>query len=158
MRDAVAASETHTVVGEKEVVLRERYRQIIKEGLAEMPPAPEKQKDADGKTKRGRVKKTKELNLLERLRDFENDALLFMVDPEVPFTNNRGENDIRMTKVQQKISGCFRSIDGAKMFCRIRSYLLTAQKHGVSPTDALQCLFDGKLPAVFLTDESNPAV
>ena len=157
MRDAVAASETNTVVGEAEIVFRERYRQIIKAGLSEMPPAPEKQKDADGKTKRGRVKKPKELNLLERLRDFENDVLLFMVDPEVPFTNNRGENDIRMTKVQQKISGCFRSMDGAKMFCRIRSYLLTAQKHEVSPTDALQSLFDGKLPAVFFTNESNPA-
>ena len=104
------------------------------------------------------MKKTKELNLLERLRDFENDTLLFMVDPEVPFTNNRGENDIRMTKVQQKISGCFKSMNGAKMFCRIRGYLLTAQKHGVSPTDALQCLFDGKLPAVFFKNESNPAV
>jgi transposase len=149
MRDAVAASETNTVVGEAEVVFRERYRQIIKEGLAEMPPAPEKPKDADGKVKRGKVKKSKALNLLERLRDFENDTLLFMVDPEVPFTNNRGENDIRMTKVQQKISGCFKSMEGAKMFCRIRSYLLTAQKHDVSPTDALQCLFDGKLPAVF---------
>ena len=79
-----------------------------------------------------------------------------MVDPEVPFTNNRGENDIRMTMVQQKISGFFRSMDGAKMFCRIRSYLLTAQKHDVSPTDALQCLFDGKLPAVFFTDVSKP--
>jgi transposase len=158
MRDAVTTSETNTVVGEAEVMFRERYRQIIKEGQAEMPPTPEKPKNTDGKVKRGRVKKTKELNLLERLRDFENDTLLFMVDPEVPFTNNRGENDIRMTKVQQKISGCFKPMDGAKMFCRIRSYLLTAQKHDVSPTDALQCLFDGKLPAVFFTGESNPAV
>lgn len=101
--------------------------------------------------------KNRKLFRARSLRDFENDVLLFMVDPEVPFTNNRGENDIRMTKVQQKISGCFRSMDGAKMFCRIRSYLLTAQKHDVSPTDALQCLFDGKLPAVFFTDVSNPA-
>ena len=71
----------------------------------------------------------------------------------VPFTNNRGENDIRMTKVQQKISGCFKSLDGAKIFCRVRSYLLTAQKHGVTPTDALKTLFDGKLPAVFFTEK-----
>ena len=60
-----------------------------------------------------------------------------------------GENAIRMTKVQQKISGCFRSMNGAKIFCRIRSYLLTAQKHDISPTEALQTLFQGKLPAVF---------
>ncbi len=95
---------------------------------------------------------SKERNLLERLRDFEQDVLRFMIDADVPFTNNRGENDIRMTKVQQKISGCFKSIDGAKIFCRVRSYLLTAQKHGVTPTDALKTLFDGKLPAVLFTD------
>ena len=151
IHDAVAASETSTVSGEAEVVFRARYREIIKAGLSEMPPALKKSKDVNGNVKRGRAKKTKELNLLERLRDFENDVLLFMIDPLVPFTNNRGENDIRMTKVQQKISGCFKSMDGARIFCRIRSYLLTAQKHNVSPTDALKCLFDGKLPEVFYT-------
>ena len=67
----------------------------------------------------------------------------------VQFTNNSGENAIRMTKVQQKISGCFRSMDGAKIFCRIRSYLLTAQKHSITPTEALQTLFQGKLPTAF---------
>ena len=72
-----------------------------------------------------------------------------MVINFVPFTNNRGENDIRMTKVQQKISGCFKSMEGAKIFCRIRSYLLTAQKHGISPSTALQTLFNGKLPEIF---------
>ena len=70
----------------------------------------------------------------------------------MPFTNNQGENDIRMTKVQQKISGCFKSMEGAKIFCRVRSYLLTCQKHGVSPTDALQSLFNGELPAVLFVD------
>jgi len=69
-----------------------------------------------------------------------------MLEPDIPFTNNRGENDIRMTKVQKKISGCFKSLEGAKIFCRVRSYLLTAQKHGVTPTDALKTLFSGKLP------------
>lgn len=152
IRNAVEASETNAVFGEIEFNFRERYRKILREGLSEMPPAAEKVKDANGNIKRGRVKKPKELNLLERLRDFEKDTLLFMTDPLVPFTNNRGENDIRMTKVQQKISGCFKSMDGAKIFCRIRSYLLTAQKHDVSPTDALKCLFDGKLPAVFYAD------
>lgn len=116
IHDAVAASETSTVSGEAEVVFRARYREIIKAGLAEMPPALKKSKDVNGNVKRGRAKKIKELNLLERLRDFENDVLLFMIDPLVPFTNNRGENDIRMTKVQQKISGCFKSMDGARIF------------------------------------------
>ena len=73
-----------------------------------------------------------------------------MVEEEAPFTNNQGENDIRMTKVQQKISGCFKSMDGAKIFCRVRSYLLTAQKHGINPSQALKALFEGKLPDVFL--------
>ena len=72
--------------------------------------------------KRGRTKRTKARNLLERLRDHEDDVLRFMDVIHVPFTNNQGERDIRMTKVQQKISGCFRSIDGAETFCRIRSY------------------------------------
>jgi transposase len=129
---------------------RIRFRQIIQIGNTQMP-LPSSQPN-QGK-KRGREKKSKERNLLERLGDFENDILRFMVETDVPFTNNRGENDIRMTKVQQKISGCFKSMDGAKIFCRVRSYLLTAQKHGVTPTDALKILFDGKLPEAFLADE-----
>ena len=75
-----------------------------------------------------------------------------MCNSIVPFTNNQGENDLRMTKVQQKISGCFRALDGAYMFCRIRNYLSTCRKHDVSPTSALELLFNGKLPA-FLEKE-----
>ncbi len=64
----------------------------------------------------------------------------------VPFSNNLGENDIRMTKVQQKISGCFRSMDGAKSFCLVRSYLSTCRKQGIKSSHALELLFNGKLP------------
>lgn len=119
---------------------RSRYRNILTRGDRECP-APSNSND-----KPGRVARSKARNLLERLREFETETLRFMSDKRVPFTNNQGENDIRMTKVQQKISGCFRSFEGAQMFCRIRGYLSTCRKHGVEPTKALRLLFAGKLP------------
>lgn len=121
-----------------------KYDEIIEAGEKECPLAVSPA--ADGKKRRGRIKKSKSRNLLERLRDFKEDTLRFMYDPLVPFTNNAGENDLRMTKVQQKISGCFRSMEGAYIFCRIRSYILTCQKHNVKITDALELLFQGKMP------------
>lgn len=126
---------------------RLKYRAILTAGDQETPP-PEPQKNKSGSDKK-RAKRSKSRNLLERLRNFEDDVLRFMEDKLVPFTNNQGENDLRMTKVQQKISGCFRSIEGAKIFCRIRSYILTCQKHGVSITDAFKLLFEGKLPQFY---------
>jgi transposase len=91
--------------------------------------------------------------LLERLRDFETDIFRFMEVQSVPFTNNHGENDLRMTKVQQKISGCFRSMQGAKIFCRDRSYLSTCHKQGMTATQALTLLFQGKNPDFMRSDE-----
>ncbi len=119
-----------------------KYRALIIEAEVECPPPKNKRK----KGQRGRIKKSKPRNLLERLRDYESDTLRFMTSPEVPFTNNQGERDIRMTKVQQKISGCFRSMNGAQIFCRIRSYLSTCKKHGISAATALSLLFEGNLP------------
>jgi transposase len=121
---------------------RQRYRAILQNAEAESPPPDE----TNRKGKRGRVKRTKARNLLERLREYEDDVLRFMDNKNVPFTNNLAENDIRMTKVQQKISGCFRSLDGAKIFCRIRGYLSTCRKRGVNLSQALQMLFRGELP------------
>jgi transposase len=134
-----AGGQLGRVVSEK---YRHKYRAILKKAEAECPLPDGTQR----KGKRGRIKRTKARNLLERLRDFENDVLRFLDNKKVPFTNNLGENDIRMTKVQQKISGCFRSMDGAKIFCRVRSYLSTCRKHGVNTSKALDLLFQGKLP------------
>ena len=120
---------------------RSRYRNILTRGNRECP-APQ-----EVNNKPGRIARSKSRNLLERLREFETETLRFMADKRVPFTNNQGENDIRMTKVQQKISGCFRSFEGAQMFCRIRGYLSTCRKQGVAPTKALKLLFAGELPA-----------
>ena len=121
-----------------------KYKAIIKAGEMECP-LPELVL-FDGKKKRGRVKKSKARNLLERLKNFEKETLRFIAEVDVPFTNNLAENNIRMTKVQQKISGCFRSMDGAQMFCRIRSYISTCRKHGISVTTALNMLFNDEMP------------
>lgn len=121
---------------------RQVYRDLLNKAEIECPePTRDKKKG-----KRGRIKKSKSRNLLERLRDYENETLRFMDIAYVPFTNNLGENDIRMMKVQQKISGCFRSIEGARIFCRVRGYLSTCRKQGVSSSQALSLLFDAKLP------------
>lgn len=125
---------------------RDQYRSVLVQAEQECPPPPE----PEGTKRRGRIKRTKSRNLLERLRDYEQETLCFMTDADVPFTNNQGENDIRMTKLHQKISGCFRSQEGADFFCRIRSYLSTCRKNDVTATTALTLLFEGKLPAFIL--------
>ena len=119
-----------------------QYRKLIQKGEIECPE-PTRPNKID---KRGRIKKSKSRNLLERLRDFEDDVLRFLENEQVAYSNNLGESDIRMTKVQQKISGCFRSIEGAKIFCRIRSYLSTCRKQGIKASRALELLFNGELP------------
>jgi len=122
-----------------------KYKEILAQADKECPikyPAER----GDMKKRRGRIKQSKARNLLQRLRDYEDDTLRFMEIDFVPFTNNPVENDLRMTKVQQKISGCFRSFEGAYIFCRVRSYISTCRKQGVGPTEALNLLFQGKLP------------
>jgi transposase len=132
---------------------RRRYRRVLSKADKECPEPVA----SAGPPKRGRIKRSKSRNLLERLRDYEDDVLRFMENADVPFTNNQGERDIRMTKVQQKISGCFRSLDGAKVFCRIRSYLSTCHKNGVGIGEALECLFNDKWPE-FIQSKLNDAV
>ena len=130
-----------SVTEEEAQSFRLRYRVILARADEECPP-PDPKTNSGGR----RAARSKSRNLLERLRDFEVETLRFLTDSRVPFTNNQSENDIRMTKVQQKISGCFRSFEGARIFCRVRSYLSTCNKHGVAPTEALASLFSGTLP------------
>ncbi len=115
---------------------QKRYDLIIQQGFKANPFTPPKEK------KPGRVAKTKPLNLLERMRDFKNDIIRFLFDFQVPFDNNFSERDIRMMKLKQKISGCFRSKKGAQYFARIRSYIMTARKQGVNVFEALVDLFE----------------
>jgi transposase len=121
---------------------RLRYRRLLKQAEIECPAPAQSQHQG----KRGRVKRSKARNLLEHLIHYEDDVLRFMDNPDVPFTNNQGERDIRMTKVQQKISGCFRSREGAEIFCRVRGYLSTCRKQGVKSSRAMELLFEGVLP------------
>ena len=91
--------------------------------------------------KRGRKAKSKPRNLLERLEDFADDILRFFYDFKVPFDNNFSERDLRMMRVKVKISGCFRSWNGAQYFARICSYISSARKQGVNAFDAINSLF-----------------
>jgi transposase len=138
--------EKAKAVGQKQIARSERtkieqwYEQLIAEGLTANPPPPNN--PLLGKP--GRQKRSKPANLVERLRDYRRETLLFVHDFRVPFENNLAERDLRMMKVQQKISGTFRSSEGASAFCRIRSYISTVRKQGVSVIDALSSVFDGR--------------
>ena len=126
-----------------------RYEEILAEGyLANPPPAPPK-KSAQGKRKPGRARQSPARNLLDRLSGGKWAVLRFLHDFAVPFDNNQAERDLRMIKVQQKVSGCFRTEDGVAMFCRIRSYLSTLRKQGIALFSALDHTLAGHpvLPA-----------
>lgn len=120
-----------------------QYRELLKKAEIQCPPPDPKSRY---KGQRGRLKRSKSRNLLERLIDYEDDVLRFMLDIDVPFTNNQGENDLRMKKVQQKISGCFRSFKGAEIACRVRSYISSCKKQNISSSIALELLFNNQIP------------
>jgi transposase len=117
----------------------QRYGQLIAAGL-ELP----ENKPSPATGKRGRLKQSKAKNLLDRLSKHQAETLAFMYDFQVPFDNNQAERDLRMIKVQQKVSGCFRSSGGAKTFCRIRGYISTIKKQGRNVLAALSSIFTGQ--------------
>jgi len=119
--------------------LQKRYRNIITLGESELPVIPEKPNG-----KRGKMAKSDAHNLLERLKNNEDAVLLFAKKSEVSFTNNRAERDLRMAKVKQKVSGCFRSKTYAQAYCRISSYLQTMATKGYNPLIAIQMALAGK--------------
>ena len=116
------------------------YAQILAQAEADNPQATRQNK------RRGRVKQSFAFNLVGRLREHADAALRFVTDLRVPFTNNLGERAIRMPKVKQKISGCFRTLKGAEDFCTIRSYLDTMHKQGHNLFEMLRSTFMGCVP------------
>lgn len=142
--DAVDEAKTTGLAALTEAALAElhvSYRSVIAAGYGENPGL------AEGAAQR--IKRTKAQNLLLRLDEREDEALRFAHDFRVPFTNNLCEQDIRMVKLQQKISGCWRTDEGAERYLRVRSYISTARKQGQRPLAVLGKLATGQawLPA-----------
>jgi transposase len=131
--------------------IRLRYDALIAKGLAQnlLPP------ETSEKIKRGRRKQSKAKNLLDRRRDFKTESLAFLTHPLILFDNNQGQRDIRMAKLKQKISGCFRGENGGKIFSRIRGYVSTLRKNDRKILDGVQSAFSHspQLPARILAAE-----
>jgi transposase len=125
-RDSLDASSVHSI--------RVRYGQLVAKGWA-ANPAPET-------VKRYGINK-KAANLLTRLDGQRADVLRFVTDFDAPFDNNQAERDVRMVKLQQKISGSWRTLAGARSYCSIRSYISTMRKHDVDVFDGLRRMFEG---------------
>jgi transposase len=125
---------------------RKRYESILACGERSNPRNMIKQIPG----RRGRIKQTSARNMIDHLDTYADETLAFMYDFTVPFDNNTSERDLRMSKVKQKISGCFRSMFGAQAFCRIRGYISTVRKHNVNVFDQLVKCFDPSVEQAIL--------
>lgn len=144
MSQAVDASPDGVLSKHDAAAWRRRYRRLLRQGYE---ANPERLTDAARKDARGGIKQSLARNLLKRLDEHASDVLRFMTEAAVPFTNNLAERDLRMPKLEQKVSGCYRSMAGAEAYCRIRSYLGTLQKQSRDLMQALTMLFAGRMPA-----------
>ncbi|MGB0093359.1 MAG: IS66 family transposase [Solirubrobacteraceae bacterium] len=133
---AIAAGKDH-LGARPPATIRECYRDVIALGYEQNPGLKPAQAGR-------RPKRTKAQNLLLRLDQHEREVLRFATDFRVPFDNNLCERDLRMVKLQQKISGCWRTREGAERFLAIRSYTSTARKHGQRPAEVLTGLAGGQ--------------
>lgn len=118
-------------------LFEKEYNKLVRQGLHLNPIRDKKN------LKRGRPKQTKATNLLIRLKEYGSSILAFMYNFEIPFTNNLAERDLRMVKVKQKISGTFRSREGASFFCRIRGFISTVKKNDLNVMHSISQTFLG---------------
>jgi transposase len=145
LREMKAATDQARAAGTPRLSQQERngfvarYEQLLAAGHAANPPP------ARPPHHKGRLKQSPARNLLERLWLGQDEVLAFLGDLAIPFDNNQAERDLRMLKVQQKVSGCFRSTQGGAAFARIRGYLSSLSKQGVKRLVALESLFTGQL-------------
>lgn len=127
--------------GEEQEEFSRRYERIIKRGN-ELNPERVKRRvvkaGGRGKAERGRIAQTAARKLVARLEQYQTEVLRFMTDFRVPFDNNQAERDLRMVKLQQKTSGCFRTGQGAREFCRLRSVISTARKQGQAVLESIE--------------------
>ena len=135
---AVAQRDDKTLSEDEYKAVQKRYRTILTQGEKELPPIPPRQKG-----QRGKVAKSDAHNLWERLKKHETAVLRFAKNSHVAFTNNRAERDLRMSKVKQKVSGCFRTRKYAEAYCRISSYLQSMANQGYNPLVAIQIALAG---------------
>ncbi len=127
-----------------------RYSRLLRAGCDEIPVLPIGDPRRRGKKKQHKVK-----NLHDRLVKHKKEVLAFLYDFSLPFDNNLAERDVRMVKVKQKTSGCFRSDQGAETFCRIRGYISTVKKQGRNVFSALCDAFDGA--ALIIAEKNHTA-
>lgn len=127
-----AQCESRTALDDDDIVrFEKRYDRILKKGYHQNP-IPPKPPGKRGRQKRGKIRA-----LIDRLKEYKPAVCLFVKNFNVPFDNNQAERDLRMVKVKTKVSGCFRTSDGARYYLRIMSYVGTAKKQGVNPFYAI---------------------